>query len=359
MAGKVTGAAAVTEKSCVTGSGPFVGISVVVAVCGDGAALEELTGRVAATLGQARSSWELIYVNDGSPEDTWSLIERLAGQYWNVRGINLRRNFGQHNALLAGIGASVGGIIVTMDDDLQHPPEEIPHLVQTLAKGLDVVYGTPVERSQPFLRYLASVVIKAALKSVLGVQIAPHISAFRAFRGGFRRGFADYRSPYVSIDVLLSWATKRIGTVKVRHELRKHGESEYTFSRLLAYAMNLVTGFSVWPLRLASLIGFVFTGFGSMVLIYVIGRYLLEGTSVAGFPFLASIISLFAGAQLFAIGIIGEYLARMYFRVMDRPPYLIESTVNFQMASGLHSGVGSGQPTGDGREFLASDTTAV
>ena len=201
---------------------------------------------------------------------------------------------------------------------------------------------------------------RAALLLTVGLHIWVAVSLTRenlAARPVGYRQVQRRKSTYASRTMM--WSGPILALFVVYHLLHfTTGTAHQSFIEGDVYH-NVITGFSVWPLRLASLIGFVFTGFGSMVLIYVIGRYLLEGTSVAGFPFLASIISLFAGAQLFAIGIIGEYLARMYFRVMDRPPYVIESTVNFQMASGLHSGVGSGQPTGDGREFLASDTTAV
>ncbi len=306
------------------------GISVVVPVYGDGVALEELVERTRAVLRQVTSSWECILVNDGSPRETWSLIEKLARGHGDVRGINLRGNFGQHNALLAGIRASSGATVITLDDDLQHPPEEIPRLLRALEEDVDVVYGRPVSTSHRLWRSVASGVVKAALKSVLGARIAPDISAFRAFRGALRRHFVESKSPYVSIDVLLSWATTHVGAVDVRHDPRRYGRSGYTFWTLLSHTMNMVTGFSVWPLRMASLVGFGFTCFGALVLVYVLGRYLVSGTTVAGFPFLASTIALFSGAQLFALGVIGEYLARMYFRMMDRPPYVIEATVNCQ-----------------------------
>src|SRR5438093_2790136 len=175
-------------------------ISVIVPVYGDGAALALLTERVAIVLGLlVGSHWELIFVNDGSPTECWALIETLAMRFPNAKGINLRRNFGQHNALLAGIRASRGHVLVTLDDDLQHPPEEIPLLLQSLTADLDVVYGTPIQHSHNGWRNVSSVLAKAALATVLGVKIAGHISAFRAFRGQLRSSFSDYHSPYVSI----------------------------------------------------------------------------------------------------------------------------------------------------------------
>jgi hypothetical protein len=129
----------------------------------------------------------------------------------------------------------------------------------------------------------------------------------------------------VSIDVLLTWGTHRFSSVTVRHDVRRDGPSNYTVRRLVVHALNMVTGFSVVPLQIASLVGFAFTLVGIFILIFVLGRYLLEGTSVPGFPFLASIVAIFSGAQLFALGIIGEYLARMHFRSMEQPAYFVRS----------------------------------
>ena len=303
-------------------------VSVVVPVFGDGEQLADLAAGIDAALGG--SDWELIFVNDGSPRHAWESIQSLARSRPRVRGINLRRNFGQQNALLAGIRASRGDVIVTMDDDLQHPPEEIARLLERM-DAADVVYGTPVARVRGWSRNFAAVVTKAALASVLGATHARDIAAFRAFRGSLRPVFARYHSPYVSIDVLLSWATSRITAVPVRYSPRRQGGSGYTLHRLMTVTLNMVTGFSVWPLRVASIIGLAVAAFGVLVLAFVIARYLTAEATVPGFAFLASVTAIFAGAQLFGIGIIGEYLARMHFRTMDKPAYVVESTANLRL----------------------------
>jgi undecaprenyl-phosphate 4-deoxy-4-formamido-L-arabinose transferase len=157
----------------------------------------------------------------------------------------------------------------------------------------------------------------------MGAETARKISAFRAFRLELRDAFAGYRNPFVSIDVLLTWATTRFAALPVRHEPRRVGRSHYTVGRLVIHALNLMTGFTTWPLQVASLIGFGCTAFGLVLLAWILGRYAIEGGSVPGFPFLASAIAIFSGAQLFTLGIIGEYVARIHFRTMDRPPYAI------------------------------------
>jgi len=307
---------------------PFSGISVVVPVYNGEGTLTELIERLERVLRDISTRFEVVLVNDGSRDRSWDVICKLAEQNDWVRGINLMRNYGQHNALLCGIRAAMHETIITMDDDLQHPPEEIPKLLEKLAEGYDVVYGTPQRGQHGLWRDLSSQVTKLALQTAMSAETARRASAFRAFRTQVRDSFANYQSPFVSIDVLLTWGTTRFTAAAVRHDPRPVGVSDYTFRKLVVHAVNMMTGFSTLPLRLASLIGFAFTLFGFAVLFYVIGRYLIEGGSVPGFPFLASIIAIFSGAQLFALGIIGEYLSRMYQRTMDRPVYVVRSAIN-------------------------------
>jgi undecaprenyl-phosphate 4-deoxy-4-formamido-L-arabinose transferase len=270
-------------------------------------------------------SYEIILVNDGSPDHSWQEICRLAREFEHVRGIDLMRNYGQHNALLAGIRAAQYPVTVTMDDDLQHPPAEIAVLLRSLAQGYDVVYGTPENEQHGLWRDLASQLTKIALQGAMGAETARRVSAFRAFLTPVRDAFKDYRGHYVSIDVLLTWGSTRFTAVSVRHQPRLAGLSNYTLRKLITHALNMMTGFSTMPLQVASLIGFAFTLFGVLTLIYVVGRFILQGGSVPGFPFLASTIALFSGAQLFALGIIGEYLARMHYGVMQKPPYVVRT----------------------------------
>ncbi len=302
-------------------------ISVVIPVYRSEAILPELVSRLEPVLGAVAKNFELILVNDCSPDRSWDVISDLAGQYSWIRPINLMRNYGQHNALLCGIRAARYDVIVTMDDDLQHPPEEIPKLLEALAGGYDVVYGTPEQEQHGLGRDFASWVTKLALQNVMGAEVARQVSAFRVFRAEVARAFAHYQGAFVSIDVLLTWGTNRFSVRTVRHDARKAGASGYTFRKLATHAMNMMTGFSTVPLQFASLVGFFFTLFGVGVLAYVLGRYLIQGGSVPGFPFLASIIALFSGAQLFALGIIGEYLARMHFRMMERPSYVVRESL--------------------------------
>ncbi len=312
-------------------SGAFVSarsLSVVIPVYNSAEILPELMSRLEPVLRAHGGRFEVVLIDDDSADKSWSVIEELARDKPWLRGFRLRRNYGQHNALLSGIHRARNEVVVTIDDDLQHPPEEIPKLLARLDEGYDVVYGAPEHEQHGLWRDLASQVTKLALRSAMGAETAHKVSAFRAFHLQLRDAFAGYQSPFVSIDVLPTWATNRFAAIPVRHDSRWAGESNYSFLKLLAHALNMMTGFSVFPLQLASLIGFSFTAFGSVVLAYVLGRYMIQGTSVPGFPFLASLIAIFSGAQLFALGIIGEYLARMHVRMMGRPTYSVRQATS-------------------------------
>lgn len=300
---------------------PPKSLSVVIPVYRSQKTLVELHRRIVAALESIPVVFELIMVEDCGGDDSWKVIEHLASQDARVKGIKLARNYGQHNALLCGIRAACGEFTLTIDDDLQNPPEEIPKLVEKLTNGYDVIYGTPEKETHNFLRNQASKITKFALQSAMGAESASKVSAFRFFRTRLRDAFDAYRSPTVNIDVLLTWGTTRFASVRVRQDERMVGDSGYSIGKLINHAINMLTGFSTLPLQIASLLGIVFGGIGFLLLIYVLGRYFMFGSSVPGFPFIASIIAIFSGVQLFTLGIFGEYLARMHFRSMERPPY--------------------------------------
>ncbi|MCW5831499.1 MAG: glycosyltransferase family 2 protein [Labilithrix sp.] len=300
-------------------------LSVVIPVYNSHASLRALMDRLVPALEACGSAYEIILVNDGSADGSWKVVAALSKEHPFVRGINLMRNYGQHNALLCGIRAAEYEVVVTIDDDLQHPPEELEKLLAALTDEVDVVYGTPKREQHGFFRDLASKLTKIALQSAMGAATARKVSAFRVMRTHLRDAFDGYRSPHVNIDILLTWATTRFVAVDVAHDERRIGVSNYTFRKLVTHAINMVTGFSTLPLQLASWIGFACTLFGVLVLATVVIRYLLVGSSVPGFSFLASVVALFSGAQLLALGIIGEYVARIHARSLERPAYVVRS----------------------------------
>ncbi len=300
-------------------------LSVVVPVYNSAGTLEPLAQRLDDVLGDR--AYELILVNDGSADASWERIVELARRDDRVHGLNLARNYGQHNALLAGIRSARGETIVTIDDDLQNPPEEIPRMLAKLDEGYDVVYGTAQEPHHGLMRGLGTRLTKWSLRVAAGTDAVTQASAFRVFRTRVRDSFSDFQSPNVSIDALLAWGTSQFAAIPVRHDARAEGKSNYGFIRLASHALNVLTGFSTRPLRAATLVGVAFSFLGLLILVFVLVRVLVQGNPVPGFPFLASLIAIFSGAQLLTLGILGEYLARMHERVMDRPAYRVHDEV--------------------------------
>lgn len=299
-------------------------LSVVIPVYRSASMLPDLLAELDATLPDITPQFEVILVEDDGGDNSWQVIQQQQARYTWLRGIKLMRNYGQHNALLCGIRAAQHDVIITMDDDRQHPPAEIPALLKKIEAGADVVYGFAASKQHDTGRNLGSGAIRLALSVVMGVDNARYASSFRAFRTYLRDAFTHYHSPNVSLDVLLSWGTRRFDVAFVNHRSRAEGESTYNFRKLVSLALTMLTGFSALPLRLASYMGFLLTFFGFVLLIYIIPvRLWLLGYDVPGFTFLASMISLFSGVQMFTIGIIGEYLARMHFRLMNKPPYVV------------------------------------
>ncbi len=204
-------------------------LSVVVPVYNSEASLRPLVARLEPVLRAVTGEFELVLVNDGSRDGSWAVVQELAREKRWIRGFDLMRNYGQHNALLCGIRAAQYETVLTIDDDLQHPPEEIPKLLAELAKGFDVVYGAPRKETHGLMRDLASQMTKLALQKSMGADTARKVSAFRVLRANLREGFTDFRGQFVSIDVLLTWSTIRFSAVEVRHDPRAAGASNDTY----------------------------------------------------------------------------------------------------------------------------------
>ena len=298
-------------------------ISVVVPVYNSKDILPELYERLLIVLEREGSDFELIFVDDGSKDESWSVIKELAIGDERLRGFRLTRNFGQHNALFAGFNQATGDTIVTLDDDLQNPPEEIPLLLNKLSEGFELVYGIPVVRQHNFWRNIGSRIILVSLMTVLGLQSAGRVSSYRIFDATLVDSLRANSRPRMSIDVLLSWATSEISSCPVKHESRRSGKSNYSVFRLLSHSVDVISGFSVLPLRIVAFLGVVFSFAGVTMLSYILGRYLLQGSTVPGFPMLATMISIFSGVQLFAVGVLGEYLGRLYEKSLGRPSYIV------------------------------------
>lgn len=315
-------------------------VSIVVPCYRSARSLPTLVTRLAEVMSATVRPYEVILVVDGSPDDTWQVASDLAERHESVRAILLARNYGQHNALVAGVRAARYEVVVTMDDDLQHPPEEVPALLAALTDDLDLVYAVPLQEEHGPLRSLASRLIKAGLAGPLGIRNARQVGAFRAFRTCLRAGFDLANGPYVSVDVALSWATTRVGSVRLRMERRAEGRSGYTLTSLARHAGNMILGFSTTPLRLVTYLGCLVGTGGLLLLGYVLWRYVHGDTTVAGYTTIASMIALFSSAQMLAVGVVGEYIGRIHAHGIGRPLYVIR-----QHTHGTHHDVPRGQPS--------------
>jgi undecaprenyl-phosphate 4-deoxy-4-formamido-L-arabinose transferase len=271
--------------------------------------------------------FEIIIVDDGNVDGTWAALQSITATHQCVRAMRLSRNFGQHAALLAGIREARNQIVVTLDDDLQNPPAETEKLLSALRDDVDVVYGTPRVVGQGAWRRFSSALSKYLMKVSLGFEHAEHISSFRAFRTSLRDGFAENLGPGVSIDAMLNWSTTRFTNVEVEHRSRESGTSNYNFWKLLRFMFDTATGYSTAPLRAATGLGLVTVLLSIGVLVWVVGRPLVTGDAVPGFPFLAATIAIFSGTQLIVLGVLGQYLGRMHFRVMNKPSYTIADRI--------------------------------
>ncbi|MBM3125060.1 MAG: glycosyltransferase family 2 protein [Chloroflexi bacterium] len=299
-------------------------MSVVIPVYRGETTIPSLVEQLAKALPELADAFEVILVHDGSPDGSWKNIERLAARYPWMVGIRLMRNYGQHNATLCGVRAAKYELIVTMDQDLQHPPQEILKMVEKLEQGYDVVYGSPARLPQGFWRNLMTAAMKRLLANVMGIPSIRRISAFRIFRSHLRDAFVQFQNPSLILDVLLSWGTDRFAWVNVN--IPPAERTNYNLAALVKASVLILTGFSTAPLRAASWMGFLMTLFGLGILVYVTYVYFMLG-SLPGFPFLASIIAIFSGAQLFTLGILGEYLAHIFERSMDRPAYVVQEII--------------------------------
>jgi len=304
-----------------------VELSVVVPVYRSEHLLAELVNRLQAVLDRLGRRSEIILVNDGSPDGSWEMIRKLRQSHARLRGINHMRNYGQHAALLAGIQASRGEVVVTMDDDLQTPPEEMPKLLAALEEGYDAVYGAREREQHGSFRNFCSITVKKIVNRLLGVHAATSITSYKAFRGELRRAFAIQAGPVVFIDAALCWSTTKIGSTLVRHDPRADGSSGYSMRKLVLHAANMVTSFSQLPLKIASVVGLAAMFAGFLLFIYIIADFAFRGNPVRGFAFLAAALTLFAGVQLFVLGVMGEYLARMHQKLIGMPAYIVRNTV--------------------------------
>ena len=298
-------------------------LSVVVPVYRSAEGLPLLLERLRQDLSNSFSSWEAVLVNDGSPDDSWQILEGLVGRYPFLVAVDLRRNRGQDNALMAGLRLSRGEVVVIMDDDLQHDPRDVPRLVARVREGWDVCFADFGSKQQAWWKNLGSAFNGWVARAVIDKPRDVYLSPFKAVSRGVVDEVIRYDGPYPYVDGLILSVTSRFARIDATHHARSVGSSNYDLVRSVAVWLKLATGFSVRPLRLAS-----FAGLGTSLLAFLFGlflivRWFLVHGEVEGWTSILVVVSFLGGLQLFGVGIVGEYVGRAYLNINRKPQYTV------------------------------------
>ncbi len=309
-----------------------IAVTVVVPVYGGESTIEALVDGLRASLEAASLRFEVLLICDRPRDGSWKVASRLAASDTRVAAVLLGRNYGQHPATLLGIRMAQGTTIVTMDEDLQHSPEEVPRLVAASRASGGIVYGVASRLQHGVWRNATSRTAKRFLAQFVGFSAATDLSAFRAFPARLRDAFERYEGRNVAIDVLLSWSGAATSTVVCEHAPRQGGASGYTLRKLVNYMLDLTIAYSTAPLRVASALGLLSVVVAVLVGLYIIANYLIRGSVVPGFAFIALSVAMFSGVQLLSIGVMGEYLGRLYENSLRKPQYTVEAVVRAEQA---------------------------
>ena len=307
-------------------------LSIVIPVYNSERIVPELVRRVVEAMASARpaQAYELILVNDGSPDQSWRRIEQACDAYPAVRGINLRINTGQHNAIMAGLRAASGTLIVVMDDDLQHAPEDIGKLRAKIGEGYDLCYAAFRRPQHALWKTAGSAFRDLTVHALLGVPSGIRISSFKAMTADIAREITRYDGPFPYVDGLALMVTRNVANVELTHHPRLDGTGHYSLRQSLSLWAKVAMNFSVVPLRVASWLGLAFAAVGFLYAVWLIVQQLfLERIDVPGWASLAVAILIVGGVQLLALGAIGEYLGRAYLHMTAKPQYVVKSTKGF------------------------------
>lgn len=302
-------------------------VSVVVPVYRSAPILPSLAERVRDALTPAYPKFELILVNDCSPDESWSVIERLSRLHPFLVGLDLRKNVGQDNAIMAGLNAARGEVVVIMDDDLQHSPEDIPRLCAQVDGENDVCYACFEKKKQAGWKNAGSWLNGKLADWVIDKPSHIYLSPFKAIAQGVVREMISYRGPFPYIDGLIWGVTMRCTQIDAVHNSRPAGKGNYDLIKSIRVWLKLLTGFSVRPLRIITLVGFATSVLSFLAGLAFIVAYFLESVHVEGWASLFVSVSFLSGVQLICLGMLGEYIGRTYLRLSDQPQFSVRRLV--------------------------------
>lgn len=298
-------------------------LSIVIPCYGSEHTIEGVVDEVENTVSEKEIEHEVILVNDCSPDHVWDKIVSLSQKYESVRGVSFAKNFGQHSALMAGYRETTGDIVISMDDDGQTPADELFKLVDQIEAGYDVVYATYDNKQHNVFRNLGSRLNDKMCNMLLGKPKGLMVTSYFAAKRFIIDEICRYNNSYTYVIGLVLRSTKNIGTVSVTHRKREEGSSGYTFGRLINLWMNGFTAFSVKPLRFATMAGIIIAGIGFLGVIYVIINKMFNPLVPLGWSSTMAALCIIGGLILFTLGMIGEYLGRVYISINDAPQYVI------------------------------------
>ncbi len=301
-------------------------LSIVIPVYNGAATIAPLVRTVLAELKERCP--EVILVNDGSRDDSEDICAELARAHREVTLISLRRNFGEHNAVMCGLNYAVGDYVAIIDDDFQNPPLEIIKLYEEAQKGYDVVYAQYREKKHPLLRNLGSWINDKAANYLLKKPRDLYLSSFKVIRRNLVKEIIKYQGPYPYIDGLILRATDNIGKVWVEHRPRLYGQSNYTFKKLVSLYLNMFLNFSVLPLRIFTITGAIMFFIGLLLAILFVVEKIINPGVQRGWTSMAIMILAFSGFQTMFLGLIGEYLGKQYLSINGSPQWVIKKVVS-------------------------------
>jgi undecaprenyl-phosphate 4-deoxy-4-formamido-L-arabinose transferase len=303
-------------------------VSVVIPVFNEELVLHEFYPRLKKEAENWGKSYELLFVDDGSTDNSFELICKWKKIDSNIRVIKFTRNFGQQAAVLAGFRESRGNIVVQIDSDLQNPPEEIKRLLGAFTDEVDLVVTISRKRRDSSLRILGSKVLHFLAQALFGNRFKLNLSSFRAMRRSVIEKIDQCQDRSRYLAVLMSWMAVPTLHVEVDHHLRKTGQTKYGILPLLRLTWDLITGYSNFPLRLVTYLGLLGAGMGFAIMMFLLYQRLVAGILIEGFVVLSAVFSFFAGVQLLSIGFLGEYLGRVHLQIQNRPDYIVHKVID-------------------------------
>lgn len=310
---------------------PFISVVVPLYCCE--AFVAELHERLVRTLSPIASRFEIVLVNDASPQGDWQAVRNLAARDERVKAINLSRNFGQHYAITAGVDHAEGDWVVVMDGDLQDPPEEIARMFAKAAEGYDIVFGVKPKRNHGFVKRLMSRTFTRVLAYLMDTDLDNSVTHFSIVSRKVVDNLRLFRERNRSYAFFLRWMGFHVGYVEVEHHARPSGESSYTLRKLLRLAFELMVSQSDKPLRVSVVFGFITASLAFAAGVINIVRYFFWATPVEGWTSVIVSLYFIGGILLMALGVLGLYVGKIFEEAKGRPLYVVKDTINFPKAS--------------------------